>query len=110
MATTDATETGNWGRWGEDDERGALNLITPGAVKQAAQAVRTGKVYSLSLPILPAGGPIIEYRGAPKRLTLGSNAYEAITATLRHRLAALERQRELAYSTDAGDIIGARSL
>ena len=34
MATTDATKsgTGNWGRWGDDDERGALNLITPDVV------------------------------------------------------------------------------
>ena len=23
------TELSNWGRWGKDDERGALNLITP---------------------------------------------------------------------------------
>ena len=35
MATTDATKTGNWGRWGEDDQRGALNLITPDVVLQA---------------------------------------------------------------------------
>ncbi|HEY2668372.1 MAG TPA: hypothetical protein VGK51_16190 [Actinomycetota bacterium] len=52
----------------------------------------------------------VDLSPAPKRLTLGSNAYEAITATLRNRLAMLERQRELAYSTDTGDIIGARSL
>jgi len=52
----------------------------------------------------------VDLSPAPRRLTLGSNAYEAITATLRNRLAGLECQRELAYSTDAGDIIGARSL
>jgi NAD(P)-dependent dehydrogenase (short-subunit alcohol dehydrogenase family) len=48
----------------------------------------------------------VDLSPAPRRLTLGSNAYEAITAALRDRLAALERQRELAYSTDADDIIG----
>ena len=75
VATTDATKsgTGNWGRWGDDDQRGALNLITPDMLKEAAHAVKTGKMYSLSLPILPAGGPIIEYRGPPKRLTLTSH-------------------------------------
>jgi kynurenine formamidase len=74
VATTDATKssTGNWGRWGEDDQRGALNLITPDVVLQAAQALKTGKVYSLALPI-ERGGPIIEYRGAPQRLTLTSH-------------------------------------
>jgi NAD(P)-dependent dehydrogenase (short-subunit alcohol dehydrogenase family) len=45
---------------------------------------------------------------APRRLTLGGNAYEAISAALRDRLAALEIQRELAYSTDADDILAAR--
>ncbi|GIH17281.1 SDR family oxidoreductase [Rugosimonospora africana] len=40
---------------------------------------------------------------APKRLVLGGGAYEQITAALRDRLAALEAQRELAYSTDADD-------
>lgn len=50
----------------------------------------------------------VDVSPAPKRLTLGSNAYEAITAAWRDRLAALERQRDLAYSTDADDIIAGR--
>ena len=33
----------NWGRWGPEDERGALNYITPERVAKAAQAVRTGR-------------------------------------------------------------------
>jgi kynurenine formamidase len=40
----------NWGRWGEDDELGALNHVGPEQVKAAAQLVRTGKVVSMSLP------------------------------------------------------------
>jgi NAD(P)-dependent dehydrogenase (short-subunit alcohol dehydrogenase family) len=44
---------------------------------------------------------------APKRLTLGSNAYEAIASAWRQRLVALEAQRDLAYSTDADDIVEA---
>jgi kynurenine formamidase len=41
----------NWGRWGADDERGALNLLTPDAVVAAAGTVREGRVISLSMPI-----------------------------------------------------------
>ena len=41
----------NWGRWGDDDERGALNLLTPGVVRAAAGTVRDGRVLSLSMPI-----------------------------------------------------------
>jgi kynurenine formamidase len=35
-----------WGRWGADDERGALNLLTPERVAAAAALVRTGEVVS----------------------------------------------------------------
>lgn len=46
----------NWGRWGADDERGTLNLITPELVQRAAGLIKTGKVFSLSVP-LEANGP-----------------------------------------------------
>src|SRR5262245_39496343 len=41
-------ELSNWGRWGKDDEMGAINLITPAKRKQAAALVREGASYSLS--------------------------------------------------------------
>ena len=44
-------ETGNWGRWGAEDEVGALNLLTPEVVLQAVGCVREGRTLSLSLPI-----------------------------------------------------------
>ena len=44
-------EPHNWGRWGEDDERGALNLLTGDVVRAAMGAVQSGTVISLSLPI-----------------------------------------------------------
>ena len=37
-----------WGRWGTDDEAGALNLIGPEQVKRAASLVRTGQVVRLA--------------------------------------------------------------
>jgi NAD(P)-dependent dehydrogenase (short-subunit alcohol dehydrogenase family) len=40
-----------------------------------------------------------------KRLTLGSDAYELATAALRERLTALENAKDLAYSTDADDVV-----
>lgn len=45
---------------------------------------------------------------APYRLILGSDAYQLVHQALSTRLAALEAQKELAYSTDAEDAIGAR--
>jgi hypothetical protein len=43
----------NWGRWGEDDRLGTLNLITDEARLAAAQSIRTGKAVSLSRDIDP---------------------------------------------------------
>jgi kynurenine formamidase len=60
----------NWGRFGTDDERGMLNLLTPEVVLQATRVPKTGKVYSLALPIQRAGMPYFDYRGAPTRLSL----------------------------------------
>jgi kynurenine formamidase len=41
-------ERSNWGRWGEDDERGAINLITPEKHQEAAGLVESGRSISLS--------------------------------------------------------------
>ncbi|MBO0829485.1 MAG: cyclase family protein [Streptosporangiales bacterium] len=40
----------NWGRWGDDDERGTLNHVTAEDVAAAARLVRSGKVISMALP------------------------------------------------------------
>ena len=42
------TELSNWGRWGSDDEIGALNLITPAKRRAAAALVREGFTVSLA--------------------------------------------------------------
>lgn len=60
----------NWGRFGTDDERGMLNLLTPEAVLAGTRVPKTGKVYSLALPIQRHGVPYFDYRGAPARLPL----------------------------------------
>ncbi|MFF1831489.1 cyclase family protein [Paenarthrobacter sp. NPDC058040] len=44
-------ERKNWGRWGEHDQKGAINLITPAKRLEAASAVRTGETLSLSRPL-----------------------------------------------------------
>jgi kynurenine formamidase len=41
----------NWGRWGKDDQRGALNYITNEKRAAAARLVQTGETISLSLPL-----------------------------------------------------------
>src|SRR5258705_14014876 len=41
----------NWGRWGKDDQLGAINLITPAKRAAAARPVRRGRSVSLSRPL-----------------------------------------------------------
>ncbi len=70
-----APEFSNWGRWGENDERGALNLITPEVVTAALASSKTGKVYNLAVPIQRRGSaPIFAFRNPPQRLSAQSQS------------------------------------
>ena len=44
-------ELRNWGRWGPDDQRGTLHLLTPERVVAASRLVRHGRTVTLSLPL-----------------------------------------------------------
>ena len=41
-------ELSNWGRWGDDDELGAANLMTEAKRREAAALIRTGTTVSLA--------------------------------------------------------------
>ena len=72
---------GNWGRWGPEDERGALNLIDGDRVLEATRRLRTGKVYSLAIPISHHATPTISDRPLPERLTLSTPVDSAVFET-----------------------------
>jgi kynurenine formamidase len=70
-----AARVSNWGRWGPEDQRGTLNLITPDAVRRGAAAVRRGETFSLAIPF-DEDGPqtgIIPGRINPKRTMVAIN-------------------------------------
>ena len=46
----------NWGRWGPDDERGALNWLTPERRAAAARGVRDGAVVSCARELMTQAG------------------------------------------------------
>jgi kynurenine formamidase len=48
----------NWGRWGDADQRGAINLITPEKRVAASRLVRTGRSVSLSREFPTRPGPM----------------------------------------------------
>jgi kynurenine formamidase len=41
----------NWGRWGEEDQRGTLNHLTADRISAAARLVRAGETVSLGSPL-----------------------------------------------------------
>jgi kynurenine formamidase len=47
----------NWGRWGKEDERGALNYITPAKRAAAAKLAQAGETVSCSLPLSTETSP-----------------------------------------------------
>ncbi|HEX6868605.1 MAG TPA: cyclase family protein [Candidatus Limnocylindrales bacterium] len=46
-----AARCSNWGRWGDDDQLGTLNHIRPEDIVAAAGLVRTGRTFSLAIPV-----------------------------------------------------------
>jgi kynurenine formamidase len=46
-----AAKVRNWGRWGDDDERGTQNLIDDEARRRGAATVRMGRALSLAIAI-----------------------------------------------------------
>ncbi len=67
----------NWGRWGDDDQLGTGNLLTPEAARRGAAAVRSGRRFSLAVN-LDQNGPQV---GQPARRV---NAFLTLT-TLNER-------------------------
>jgi kynurenine formamidase len=67
-------EGSNWGEFGEDDQIGRLNLITPQRRLAAAAEIKAGINFSLSLPLdVPGGKGLLDSRTGPK--LFGTPAY-----------------------------------
>lgn len=62
----DAPKT--WGKWGPDDEIGALNYLGAAEVLDAVRSVRKGKVFTLQVPMgNPVGDPVWPGRRGAER-------------------------------------------
>ncbi len=61
----------NWGKWGPDDEVGSLNYLTTDEVLRGSAAVRSGKTFTLGVPIAhPDGDPIWPGRRTAQRFNV----------------------------------------
>ena len=57
-----------WGDWGDDDELGRINLLTPEKVLQGVREVEAGISFCLSLPLDFPGGTALNQRRHPPSL------------------------------------------
>ncbi len=83
------TELSNWGRWGDDDELGTLNLVTPAKRVQAAALVTEGVTVSLSRS-LALGERVTFQRGFENEFALGEQDFG-------ERMAWIEEQHRIGY-------------
>ncbi len=88
-----AKELSNWGRWGSDDELGALNYVTPAAIVEAAQLVRKGKVFSLAIPFDATGPQVAGWGGR-------TNPVRSMIATGTDAALGKQEQKGIAYADD----------
>lgn len=71
-------EGSNWGDFGPEDQLGRVNLLTAERVRRAAEEVKQGLNFCLSLPLDYPGGAILNPRRHPPQLSptyLDDNAY-----------------------------------
>jgi kynurenine formamidase len=54
-----------WGDWGDDDELGRINLVTPAKVLEGVREVTEGRSFCLSLPLDYPGGTALNQRRHP---------------------------------------------
>jgi kynurenine formamidase len=52
----------NWGKWGKDDQIGALNYLGENEVKRGVKAIQSGKRFTLQLPMIHGVGPVFPGR------------------------------------------------
>src|SRR5262249_32716651 len=62
-------EGSTWGDWGDDDQLGRLNLITPKKVLEGIAEVKEGRSFCLSLPLDLPGGNVLNVRRLPPVLS-----------------------------------------
>lgn len=52
----------NWGKWGANDQIGALNYLDDAQALRAVKAVKQGKKFTLQLPMIHGVGPVFPGR------------------------------------------------
>jgi hypothetical protein len=78
-------EGSTWGEFGEDDQRGRLNLLTEDRVRAALAEAKAGKTFCLSLPLdYPGGNQLNPRRLPPRKFATVRNGRSNFNYEFRH--------------------------
>lgn len=75
QARTDGRAGTAWGVFGDEDELGTLNHLTPKSVLAALDTVKVGRSIGLNLPLDAFDPPLIAHRGVPTHTVFGTNEF-----------------------------------
>lgn len=64
----------NWGRWGEDDQIGALNYLDEAQALRGAAAIRHGRRFMLQIPMTHGDGPVFPGRTPVQHFMVGDES------------------------------------
>ncbi|MBT1064388.1 cyclase family protein [Bowmanella sp. Y26] len=62
MASIQKDMPNNWGKWGKEDQIGALNYLDAAQVKRGLAAAKQGTKFTLQLPMIHGVGPVFPGR------------------------------------------------
>src|SRR4029434_3110093 len=93
-------EGSTWGDWGEDDQLGRLNLITPAKVLDGIAEVKEGLTFCLSLPLDLPGGNVLNPRRLPPVLSPTGDQNRWAFHFLTRKLVPRHRQQILSPTGD----------
>ena len=106
------TDLSNWGRWGADDEIGALNLVTPAKRLEAVAVVQDGFTVSLAGDANTVEAVDNPYPYEHEMVSISSDRiavqYHGISAHASRRAGAHQRRRRLLQRLRAGPRRGRR--
>lgn len=71
----DAPPGSSWGVFGERDELGTINFITPESVRHAASLVRRGVTYNLDCALDAFEPPVAPHRHSPRHTIFGNSPH-----------------------------------
>jgi len=74
----------NWGRWGDDDERGTVNLITPERLAAAGRLIHKGRIFDLGIDLDGTGPQNGRFRINPVHLMSETGAEQVFPGGFRY--------------------------